>query len=132
MKFGRGLVYTHQTMLGDVQIDTSSYVVVKVDMIHDNLKDLKLKVPTDDTLLTMWDAVTRKVQWRRTSIDIDLSAAALASTTPSQPNTSPASMSPEARLSPIRDQPRLSPAFVSNSRAVVSISNLRSVAEVSN
>jgi hypothetical protein len=101
MKFGRGLVYTHQTMLGDVQIDTSSYVVVKVDMIHDNLKDLKLKVPTDDTLLTMWDAVTRKVQWRRTSIDIDLSAAALASTTPSQPNTSPASMSPEARLSPI-------------------------------
>jgi hypothetical protein len=53
MKFGRGLVYTHQTMLGDVQIDTSSYVVVKVDIIHDNLKDLKLKVPTDDTLLTM-------------------------------------------------------------------------------
>jgi hypothetical protein len=45
MEIRRGLVYTCQTMLDDVKIDTSSYVVVKVDMVHDNLKDLKLKVP---------------------------------------------------------------------------------------
>jgi hypothetical protein len=28
-------VYPRQTMLDDVEIDTSSYVVVKVDMVHD-------------------------------------------------------------------------------------------------
>jgi hypothetical protein len=55
----------------------------------------------------MRDAVTRRVQWRRTFIDIDPLAVASASTTPSQPNTSPASMSFEACLSPIREQTRL-------------------------
>jgi hypothetical protein len=38
-------VYPRQTMLDDVQIDSSSYVVVKVDMVHENSKDLKLEVP---------------------------------------------------------------------------------------
>jgi hypothetical protein len=97
-------VYAHQTMLNDVQINTSSYVVVKVDMVHDNSKDLKLKVPLDDTMLTMQDAIARRVQWRWTTIDIYQVAAALAS-------TSPASMSPEARLpsSPNPEQLVLSP-----------------------
>jgi hypothetical protein len=44
MEVRRGLVYPCQTMLDDVKIDTSFYVVVKVDMVHDNSKDLKLKV----------------------------------------------------------------------------------------
>jgi hypothetical protein len=70
-------------------------------MVHDNSKDLKLKIPPDDMTLTMRDAVTRRVQWRWTSIDIDLSVAASVSTNPSRPNTSPALMSPEACLSPI-------------------------------
>jgi hypothetical protein len=83
MEVGRGLVYPHQTMLDDIEIDVSSYAVVKVNMVHENLKDLKLEVPLDDTTLTMWDAVTRRVQWRRTSIDVDPSTAASASTTPS-------------------------------------------------
>jgi hypothetical protein len=69
--------------------------------VHDNSKDVKLKVSLDDTTLTMRDVVTRRVQWRWTSIDIAPSAAALALTTPSQPNNSPASMSPEAHLSSI-------------------------------
>jgi hypothetical protein len=83
-------------------------------MVHDNSKDLKLKVPLDDTTLTMRDAVTRRVQWSQTSTNVDPSAAASALTTPSQPNTSPAlivleeclppSPNPEQlRLSPIRD-----------------------------
>jgi hypothetical protein len=76
-------VYPCQTMLDDVQIDTSSYIVVKVDMVHDNSKDLKLNVPPNDTPLTMRDAVTRRVQWRQTSIDVDPSTAASVSTTPS-------------------------------------------------
>jgi hypothetical protein len=71
MEVGRGIVFPRQTMLGDVQINTSSYVVVKVDMVHDNSKDLKLKIPPNDTTLTMRDAVTKRVQWRWTSIDID-------------------------------------------------------------
>jgi hypothetical protein len=82
--------------------------VVKVDIVHDNSKDLKLEVPLGDTMLTMWDAIARRVQWRWTTIDIDLAIVALAS-------TSPALMSPEARLplfpnpeqlvlSPIREQ----------------------------
>jgi hypothetical protein len=49
-------------MLDDVKINTSSYVVLKVDMVHNNLKDMKLEVPPDDTTLTIWDAVTRRVQ----------------------------------------------------------------------
>jgi hypothetical protein len=68
-------------MLDNVQIDVSSYTVIKVDMVHENSKDLKLEVPLDDTTLTMRDAVTRRVQWRRTSIDVDRSIAASASTT---------------------------------------------------
>ncbi len=94
MEVGRGLVYPHQTLLDDVQIDTSSYAVVKVDMVHENSKNMKLEVPPDDTTLTMRDAITRRVQWRWTSIDIDPSATASAS-------TSPTSMSPKAHLSPI-------------------------------
>jgi hypothetical protein len=68
--------------------------------VHDNSKDLKLKVPPDDTMLTMYDAVTRRVQWKWTSIDVDPSAIASASITSSQLNTSTASIVPEARLSP--------------------------------
>jgi hypothetical protein len=57
MEVGRGLVYLHHTILDDVQIHTSSYTVVKVDMVHDNLKDPKLEMPPDDTTLTMRNAV---------------------------------------------------------------------------
>jgi hypothetical protein len=83
MEVGRGLVYPRQTMLDDIQIDTSSYVVVKVDIMHDNSKYLKLKMPPDDTTLTMRDAINRRVQWRWISIDIDPSAVGSALTTPS-------------------------------------------------
>jgi hypothetical protein len=83
MEVDRRLVYPRQTMLDDVEIDASSYGVVKVDMVHENLKDLKLEMPPDDMTLTMWDAVTRRVKWRRISIDVDPSAAASALTTPS-------------------------------------------------
>jgi hypothetical protein len=96
-------------MLNDVHIDTTSYVVVKVDMVHDNSKDMKLEMPPDDTTLSMQDAVTRRVQWRQSSIDIDPSVVDSMSTTPSQSNTSPVSMSPKARLSPIQDQSCLPP-----------------------
>jgi hypothetical protein len=61
MEVRRGLVYPCQTMLDDVEIDASSYAVVKVDMVHENSKDLKLEVPPNDTTLTMRDAVTRRV-----------------------------------------------------------------------
>jgi hypothetical protein len=62
MEVRRELVYPHHTMLDDVEIDTSSYVVVKVNMVHENSKDLKVEVPPDDTTLTMWDAVTIMIQ----------------------------------------------------------------------
>jgi hypothetical protein len=55
------VVYPHQTMFDDVQINVSSYAMIKVDMVHENSKDLKLEVPPDDTTLTMRDAVTRRV-----------------------------------------------------------------------
>jgi hypothetical protein len=97
MEVGRGLVYPCQTMLDNVEIDISSYPVIKVDMMHENSKDLKLEVPPDDTALTLPDVVSRRVQWRRTSIDVDPSvAAASVSTTASQLNTSPASIFPES------------------------------------
>jgi hypothetical protein len=90
--------------------------VIKVDMVHDNLKDLKLEVPPDDTILTMQDAVARRVQWRRTTIDIDPVAAASASTSPTlmsfdarlppSPNTEQLVLSPiREQLPPIIDKP---------------------------
>jgi hypothetical protein len=39
-------------MLDDVQIDRTTYVVVKVDMVHENVKNMKLEVPPDDMTLT--------------------------------------------------------------------------------
>jgi vancomycin resistance protein YoaR len=93
-------VYPRQTMLDDVEIDTSSYDVVNVDMVYENSKDLKLKVPPDDTTLTLRDVVTRRVQCRWTSIDVDPSAVASVSITPSQPNTSPASIFIDAYMTP--------------------------------
>jgi hypothetical protein len=89
MEVGKGLVHPHQTLLDDVQINTSAYVVVKVDMLHENMKNMNLEVPPDDTRLTLWDVITRRVQWRRIYIDVDLSAAASVLTT-SQPNTATA------------------------------------------
>jgi hypothetical protein len=73
-------VYPYQTLLDNVQINASTYVVVKMDMVHENMKNLKLEVPPDDTMLTLCDAITIMVQWRRTSIDVDPSATASRST----------------------------------------------------
>jgi hypothetical protein len=128
MEVWRGLVYPRQTMLYDVEIDVSSYVVVKVDMVHENLKDLKLEVPPDDTTLTLRDAITIRVQWRWTSIDVDPSAAASALTTPSQPNTSPALIFSETHLSVSISR---TAASISNLRAAVSFSNLIAATSVS-
>jgi hypothetical protein len=68
-------------------------------------------VPPNDMTLTMQDAVTRRVQWRQTAIDVEPSVAASVSTTPSQLNTSLASIFPETRMSPSpnREQLCLSP-----------------------
>jgi hypothetical protein len=71
-------------------ISTEAMIVAKVLMTSS----------PDDMTLTMQDAVTRRVQWKRTSIDVDPSAAASVLTTLSQSNTSPISIFPEARLSP--------------------------------
>jgi hypothetical protein len=130
MEVGRGLVYPRQTMHGDVEIHTSSYDVVKVDMVHKNSKDLKLEVTPDDMTLTMRDTITRRVQWRQTSIDVDTSAVASTSTTPSQPNTSPASIFPKAcmfpspnpeqlHLSPDREQPHPSPILEQSQKSSI-------------
>jgi hypothetical protein len=53
MEVRRGLVYPCQTMLNNVQIDASCYVVVKGDKVHGNLKDLKLELQPDDTMLIL-------------------------------------------------------------------------------
>jgi hypothetical protein len=82
MEVGKGIVYPRMYTLDDVLIDSVSFTVVKVDMVHENIKNLNLEVAPDDTTLTLWDAVTRRDQWRRTSIDVD-PAAILASATPS-------------------------------------------------
>jgi hypothetical protein len=82
--------------------------------VHENVKNLNLEVPPDDTTLTLWDAVTRRVQWRRTSIDVDPEAIS-ASTIPSlsqqhtipsqsQPYTIPSLSSPQNTPSQSRSQ----------------------------
>jgi hypothetical protein len=69
MEVRKGLVYPHHTLLDDVQINVSGYAVVRVDMVHENTKNMNLEVPLDDTMLTLHNVITRRVQWRRTYID---------------------------------------------------------------
>jgi hypothetical protein len=82
MEVRKDIFYPRIYTLDDVLIDSVSFAVVKVDMVHENAKNLNLEVAPDDTTLTLWDEVTRRVQWRKTSIDVD-PAAILVSTTPS-------------------------------------------------
>jgi hypothetical protein len=42
MEVRKGLVYPYQTLLDDIQIDVSAYAVVKVDMVYENMKNMKL------------------------------------------------------------------------------------------
>jgi hypothetical protein len=77
MKVERGLVYQNWAHIHDVSINSTSYDVVKVDMVHENMENLKSQVPPNDTILTLRDAITRRVQWRRTRIDVDQAASAL-------------------------------------------------------
>jgi hypothetical protein len=67
---------------------------------------LSLEVPPDDTTLILWEAITTRVQWRRTYINVDPSAVASALPTASQSNTAPALIFPDTRLSlsPIRER----------------------------
>jgi hypothetical protein len=90
MEVRKGIIYPRMYTLDDVPIDNVSFVVVKVDLVHENAKNLDLEEARDDMTLTLRDAVTRRVQWRRTSIDVD-PAAISASTSPcqSQPQTIP-------------------------------------------
>jgi hypothetical protein len=80
MEVGKGIIYPRMYTLDDIPIDSVSFAVVKVDMVHENVKNLNLEVAPDDTTLTLRDVVTRRVQWRRTSIYVD-PAAISASTT---------------------------------------------------
>jgi hypothetical protein len=66
-------------------------------MVHENSKNLKLEVPPYDTMLTLRDAITKRVQWRRTSIHVDPSAVASVSATASHMNTAPASIFPDTQ-----------------------------------
>jgi hypothetical protein len=71
IEVGKGIVYPRMYTLDDVPIDSVSFAMVKVDMVHENAKNLNLEVTPDD----------RRDRWR-TSIDVD-PAAISASTTPS-------------------------------------------------
>jgi hypothetical protein len=100
MEVRKCIVYPRMYTLDDVPIDSVSFAVVKVDMVHENMKNLNLKVAPDDTTLTLRDAVTRRVKWRRTSIDVDPATISV-STTPclSQQYTIPSQSQPHTILS---------------------------------
>jgi hypothetical protein len=61
MEVRKGIVYPRLYTLDDVLIDSVSFAVVKVDLVHGNTKNFNLNVPPDDMTLTLWDAVTRRV-----------------------------------------------------------------------
>jgi hypothetical protein len=81
MEVGKGIVYPRMYTFDDVLIDSVSFAMVKVDMVHENMNNLNLEVPPNDTTLTLRDAVIRRVEWR-TSINVD-PVAISSSTTPS-------------------------------------------------
>jgi hypothetical protein len=45
MEVKKGLVYPHQALLDDFEINTSTYVVVKLDMVHENTENMMMEVP---------------------------------------------------------------------------------------
>jgi hypothetical protein len=61
MEIEKGIVYPRMYILDDVSIDSVSFAVVKVDMVHENVKNLNLEVAPDDMILTLRDVVTRRV-----------------------------------------------------------------------
>jgi hypothetical protein len=40
MDVRKGPMYRHQALPDDVQIDIATYVVVRVDMVHENMKNI--------------------------------------------------------------------------------------------
>jgi hypothetical protein len=58
MEVGKGIIYPRMYTLDDVPIDSVSFALVKVDMVHENTKNLNLEVAPDDTTLILRDAVT--------------------------------------------------------------------------
>jgi hypothetical protein len=96
MEVKKGMIYPRMYTLDDVPIDNVSFVVVKVDMVHENAKNLDLEEAPDDMTLTLRDAVTIRVQWRRTSINVDPAAiSALTSPSQSQSQTIPCLSPPQ-------------------------------------
>jgi hypothetical protein len=61
MEVRKGVIYPRMYTLDDTSINSVSFAVVKVDMVHENMKNLNLELAPDDTTLTLWDAVTRRV-----------------------------------------------------------------------
>jgi hypothetical protein len=53
MEVRKGIVYPRMYTLDDVPIDSVSFAVVKVDMVHENAKNLNLEVAPNDTTLTL-------------------------------------------------------------------------------
>jgi hypothetical protein len=53
MEVGKGIIYPRMYTLDDVPIDSVSFAVVKVDMVHENAKNLNLDVAPNDTTLTL-------------------------------------------------------------------------------
>jgi hypothetical protein len=53
MEVGKCIIYLRMYTLYDVPIDSVSFAVVKVDMVHENTNKLNLEVPPDDTTLTL-------------------------------------------------------------------------------
>jgi hypothetical protein len=61
MEVRKGIVHPRMYTLDDIPIDSVSFAMVKVDMVHENVKNLNLEVASDDTTLTLWDTMTRRV-----------------------------------------------------------------------
>jgi hypothetical protein len=53
MEVGKGIIYPRMYTPDDVPIDSVSFAMVKVDMVHENVKNLNLEVAPDDTTLTL-------------------------------------------------------------------------------
>jgi hypothetical protein len=68
---------------------SADYAVVKIDLLHEFAKGIKLDVPPDDMTTILRDAVARRVQWRRAGIYIDPADADSVQTTEPQPQSPP-------------------------------------------
>lgn len=86
VEVGTGVVYPQDLFINEEVPIREGFAAVRIDIVHENMMDAQLEVPTDDDKKTLRLAQYTKVQWRRSLI---LTESTPSSATPTPPPPPP-------------------------------------------